>query len=265
MQSMTEIEGVTVSADPLPVQPETPQRSTASHTVVVLQPGYLPWLGFFDQVRAADTFVYYDDVQFDKHGWRNRNRIKGPTGEPVWLTVPALLSGQSLPCIKEVRIDTRSRWARKHLASIQQYYARAPFLKHYLDELQETLLRPWELLVDLDLAVTALLCRWLKLPAPTVRSSDLSIEGERSERLVRICQHFGATRYVSGVAAQTYLDVGLFKRQGIEVCWQNFSHPVYPQLHGEFVPYLSALDLVLNCGEAGAEILAGGSVHAAAA
>ena len=217
-------------------------------TVVVLQPGYLPWLGFFDQLRRADVFVYYDDAQYDKHGWRNRNRIKTQSG-PLWLTVPVLHSGPEFPKILDVGIDDRTPWARKHIASVRQAYARAPFLHRYLPELEALLQREWTHLVDLDLACVDLMAGWLQMQPRIERSSRLGIDGRRSERLVNICRHFGATTYVSGDAAQAYLDVELFARHGIAVEWQRYTHPVYPQLHGDFVPYLSALDLLLNCGD----------------
>jgi hypothetical protein len=226
-------------------------------TVVVLQPGYLPWLGFFDQLRRADVFVYYDDVQYDRHGWRNRNRIKTQSG-PLWLTVPVRHAGGTPPAILDVEIDGRRPWAKKHVESIRQAYARSPFLAGYLPALEELLLRRWERLVDLDLACSGLMAEWLGLRRRIERSSALNIGGERSERLVSICRHFGATRYLSGDAAQSYLDVASFERHGIQVEWQQYEHPVYPQLHGEFVPRLSALDLVLNCGDQSALIAFGG-------
>ncbi len=217
-------------------------------TVAVLQPGYLPWLGFFDQVRRADVFVYYDDVQFDKHGWRNRNRIKTQTG-PAWLTVPVRHSGRGFPTILDVEIDAGAPWARKHIASIRQAYARAPFVDRYLPALEHLLRHDWQRLVDVDIACAALIADWLGLATRIERSSTLDIGGERSERLINICRRFGATRYLSGDAAQAYLDVALFASAGIEVEWQHYAHPIYPQLHGSFVPYLSAVDLVLNCGD----------------
>jgi hypothetical protein len=228
-------------------------------TLAVLQPGYLPWLGFFDQMRRADVFVYYDDVQYDKHGWRNRNRVKSPDGA-VWLTVPIRHHGLQQPSILEAEIDPRAPWARKHLGTIRQYYSKAPYFKRYLPELEELLERRWERIVDLDLAVVALMAGWMGIAPEIHRSSMLGIHGERSGRLVALSRHFGATRYLSGAAARDYLEVGLFAQHGITVMWQDYQHPVYPQQHGDFVPYLSALDLVLNCGDDSRSILESGNL-----
>jgi hypothetical protein len=227
----------------------------ATGTLVVLQPGYLPWLGFFDQVQRSDVFVYYDDVQFDKHGWRNRNRVKAADGAPHWLTVPVLHSGRNWPAILEVEIDNRTPWARKHVGTLKQFYRKAPYLDRYLPALAEVLERRWVLLVDLDLAVTELICGWLGLTRPTLRASALGIPGKQSERLLALCRRVGAQRYLSGNAAKNYLDTELLVRHGIEVEWQDYAHPVYSQQHGDFVPHLSIVDLVFNCGEESAAIL----------
>lgn len=231
--------------------------SESNTTVVILQPGYLPWLGFFDQLRRADVFVYYDDVQYDTHGWRNRNRIKTQNG-PLWLTVPVRHSGVGLPRILDVEIDARTPWARKHVTSIRQAYARAPHLSRYLPPLEELLERRWSRLVDLDIACAALMAEWLGVRRRIERSSELDVAGSRSERLLNICRRIGASKYVSGDAARSYLDVGLFERSGVTVEWQQFAHPTYPQLHGEFISHLSMLDLILNCGEAAPLIAFGG-------
>jgi hypothetical protein len=225
-------------------------------TLVVLQPSYLPWLGFFDQVRRCDRFVFYDDVQFDKHGWRNRNRIKAASG-PVWLTVPVHTRGRMGQPINEVEVANATPWARKHLKTIEEAYARAPQRDAYLRPLAELLLRKWERLADLDMALSRLMCGWFSLDRPMVRASELGIGGDRNTRLVALCRHFGADTYLSGNAAQAYLDVAMFAAHGIRVEWQNFRHPEYQQQHGPFLPYLSALDLVLNVGEECAAVLAG--------
>ena len=217
-------------------------------TLVVLQPGYLPWLGYFDLLRKADIFVHYDDVQFDKHGWRNRNRVKGPKGV-VWLTVPVLHSGRSGQSILDVEIDDRRNWRRKHLATVGQFYARAPLIEVFLPRLQEILERPWRRLVDLDLALIDWLAAELSITTPRYRASELGIsDDDRNQRLLNLCRHFGASRYLSGNAARDYLELDRFRAAGVEVTWHDYVHPTYTQLHGQFVPYLSVLDLILNEG-----------------
>ncbi|HLG85850.1 MAG TPA: WbqC family protein [Alphaproteobacteria bacterium] len=212
--------------------------------LVVLQPGYLPWLGYFDQLARADLFVHYDDVQFDKNGWRNRNRVKGPEG-PVWLSVP-VSQPQHGQRIDEVRIDNRRPWARKHVATLTQFYARAPYRDAYLPALADLLQRDWEKLVDLDLAVIALISGWLGITTPTRRASQLALSGDRNDRLVALCRQFSADRYLSGDAAQGYLEPDLFSKAGVDVEWQAFDHPVYAQPFGAFVSHLSAIDMIFN-------------------
>src|SRR5262245_59414656 len=157
----------------------------AMTTLVVLQPSYLPWLGFFDQVKRSDVFVFYDDVQFDKHGWRNRNRVKTARG-PVWLTVPVLHSGRTGQRIDEVEVDHRVPWARKHLRTIREAYAHAPFLDTYLPQLADLLERDWTLLVELDIALARLMCGWFGLERTMYRSSQLGIGGDRNARLLAL-------------------------------------------------------------------------------
>jgi len=227
--------------------------------VVVLQPSYLPWLGFFDQLFRADVFVLYDDVQYDKNGWRNRNRIKTPGG-PQWLTVPVLTSGRGPQPINEVRIRNDRTWARKHLAAIEQNYARTPFFDLYWEELSNLLRYRWERLVDLTMAGIHLLAGWLGTNTIILCSSQMGIRSDdRNERLLRICQHLRATVYMSGRKAVEYLDVSRFRRAGIAVQFQDYEHPVYRQPHGPFMPYLSTLDLLLNHGLDSLEILTHGA------
>ena len=225
-------------------------------TVAVLQPSYLPWLGFFDQMLRSDVFVYYDDVQYDKHGWRNRNRIKSPTG-PIWLTVPVLNTGRHGQKIIDVEIDNRSPWARKHIAAIAENYARANHTARYLPKLEALLMQRWESLLELNLATVELICDWIGIHGRVERSSLLDIRGERSSRLMNLCRHFGADHYLSGDSAQNYLDMELFERGKVQVEWQSYQHPAYTQLHSEFMPYLSIIDLVMNVGEESLNILLG--------
>jgi hypothetical protein len=227
-------------------------------TLVVLQPGYIPWLGFFDQMRRSDVFIYYDDVQFDKNGWRNRNRIK-IQNSAQWLSVPVRQSGRTGQRICDVEIVRPQPWAQRHLRSIREAYAQAPFLKLYYEEIAEILQRDWQLLVELDIAVVALMCRWLGLDRRILRSSELNIAGGKSERLINLCRHVGADRYLSGNSAGDYLDTGLFAAANIAVEWQDYVHPSYPQLHGAFVPFMSTLDLLFNVGPGSLEVVARGA------
>lgn len=225
--------------------------------LAVLQPSYLPWLGYFDQIDRVDVFVYYDDVQYDKNGWRNRNRVKGPNG-PAWLTVPVKHSGRGLQRICDVEIDGAQNWAQKHLRSITQFYARAPYGSDYIPGLAELLSRAWTHLVDLDIAINEAIIQWLGLGTRVVRSSTLGIDGDRNERLIRICRHFGAGHYLSGNAAKVYVDLEAFAASGISVEWQDYEHPRYSQLHGAFVSHLSVIDLLMNAGPESLGILRSG-------
>lgn len=229
-------------------------------TLAVLQPGYLPWLGYFDQMLRADVFLHYDTAQFDKNGWRNRNRIPNAHGV-VWLTVPVL---QHLgTALSEVRIAPDPRWKRKHLDTMRQAYARSDVASTYLDGIEAVLSRPWERLLDLDIALVDLIAAWLEIDTRVGRVSDFDVRGERSGKLVELCRAVGATRYLTGDAAKSYLDTAAFDEAGIEVEWQRYPHPVYPQFQGcrhtpsdgGFIPFMSIVDLLMNCGPSSAAIL----------
>ena len=236
--------------------------STGSKRIVILQPSYLPWLGYFDQLYKSDVFVLYDDVQYDKHGWRNRNRIKTDTGS-LWLTVPVLTHGQGLPTNRDARIDTRQPWARKHLQALRVNYAKAPAFGEVFDALEPVLGRPWTHLLDLNRAVLETLCRLLGLTRSILLSSELNIPGQKTERLIALCRALGAGRYLTGDAASDYLDETRFAANGIRVEYHHYRHPVYPQLHGEFVPYLSVVDLLMNHGRESLGVLVDRNGHTA--
>lgn len=226
-------------------------------TCAVLQPGYLPWLGFFEQVWRADEFVFLDDVQFDKHGWRNRNRIKGPAG-PQWLTVPVRTNGRNQPRICEVEIDaTQCRWATKHIQALRTNYGPCPFFDWLFPDLERILSGTWSRLLDLDYALTDLLCAKLGVCANFHRSSTLNTGGDRCGRLVRICQTLGCDHYYSGAAAREYLDEAMFEAAGITVQFQDYRHPTYEQRFGAFVSHLSVVDLLFNCGPRSMDVLLG--------
>lgn len=222
--------------------------------VGILQPGYLPWLGFFEQVYRSDVFVLYDDVQFEKGSWRNRNRIKTNAGA-TWLTVPVLVKGKAFPLIKEVTINSAVPWQKKHIRTIHLNYSKTPYFGAYADSLFQILDRPWKYLIDLDLELIYWFLEQLKIPTPIRVSSELGIGGSRVQRIIDIILSLGGDCFYEGAAGVKYIDVEIFKKAGITVLFQEYDHPKYPQLYGDFVPYLSAVDLLFNCGPDSLDII----------
>jgi hypothetical protein len=214
---------------------------------VILQPGYLPWIGFFDQMNSADVFVIYDDVQYTKHDWRSRNKIKTEAGIK-WLSVPVLTKGRHGQLINEAEIKDRRLWQRKHVGSMQYAYSKAPYFKDHFPALKAILQNGHKLLMDLNMDLIRYIKNALNISSRIVYSSELKIDGEKTERLVEICKALGTNSYLTGDAAVNYLDIEQFKKNGIAVEFHQYSHPEYPQLHGEFIPYLSIIDLLFNCG-----------------
>jgi hypothetical protein len=226
----------------------------APHTLVVSSLGICPGWGSSTRC-GAPTFCLLRRRAVRQARLAEPESGQGARRSPHWLTVPILHSGRNWPSILEVEIDNRTPWARKHIGTLRQFYRRAPFLDRHLPALEEIHDRRWTLLVDLDLAVTHLLCGWLGIERRTLRASELGIPGKQSERLLALCQHVGARRYLSGDSARNYLDTELFARHGVEIEWQNYVHPTYPQQYGDFIPYLSVVDLLFNCGEDSLAIL----------
>lgn len=222
--------------------------------LIVLQPGYLPWLGFFDQMHWADTFVIYDDAQYTKNDWRNRNRIKGTNG-PHWLAVPVHFHLGNL--IKDVALPEDKRWVKSHVKSLQFAYAKAKYFDDYFPWIKELIEAPHERLIDLDMALIMYLKGTLGIDTQILYSSRMQVRGSKSQRLINICRECGATQYLTGDAARDYLDVKLFEDNGIEVKYHHYKHPVYPQLHGEFIQYLSVVDLLFNCGPESLDYITG--------
>ncbi|MGA2414791.1 MAG: WbqC family protein [Candidatus Sulfotelmatobacter sp.] len=224
--------------------------------IAISQPGYLPWAGFFDMIDQVDQFVLLDDAQFVKRSWHQRNRIKSSTGLQ-WLTVPVVFRGRLGQRLCDVEIREPGFW-RKHLRSVEVNYGRTRFFKHYFPQFKEILEQrgPEEKLIDLNLALVQWLARELRVETPLVRSSTLSVNGSRSERLVSICERLGATDYLSPRSA-SYLvdDLDRFAQEGITVCFHNYSCPPYQQRFPPFLPYASVLDLLFNSGPESGDIM----------
>jgi hypothetical protein len=224
--------------------------------VVILQPGYLPWLGFFDQLRRADCFVIYDDVQYTKRDWRNRNRIKTQAGAK-YLTVPVINSGRYNQLIKEAEIDYSQNWVHKHLATISTSYKRSPFFENYYPTLADILNSQPKYLLELNIKIIQTCANWLAIKTPLIFSSHLNISGSSTVRLINICQHLKANYYLTGDAADSYLEKDLFIQAGIALEYHGYKHPVYNQLYPPFIPYMSIIDLLFNYATASLAILSG--------
>lgn len=220
---------------------------------VILQPGYLPWLGFFEQMWKSNAFVFYDDVQFDKNGWRNRNRIKTAQGVQ-WLTVPVKVHlGEA---IKDVMIDNKQRWAEKHLRAIAIAYSKSLFFEKNFQVISGILSKKWERLLDLDVQLILALNKILGLDRNIFFSSELrSKDGGKTGRLINICKEIGADFFYESDAGQNYIDAAEFENAGIELKYQNYKHPAYSQLHGEFTSFMSVIDLIFNEGPRSLEVL----------
>ena len=232
-------------------------RSDPGVSAVVLQPSYIPWRGYFHQIFKADIFVFYDCVQYDKHGWRNRNQIKTKDG-CQWLTIPVATKGcvsEGTP-ICEVMISLPDNWRNKHLRTIRMNYSRAPFLGKYSALLDEIYSREDKLLADFTCATTEKLARALGITETKfMRSSELGVEGTKTDRLLSVLKRIGATRYISGPSARSYLDEDALEREGIVVEYMTYDYPDYPQGPGGFEGRVSILDLLLNVGDRSPEYI----------
>jgi WbqC-like protein family len=217
---------------------------------VILQPSYIPWRGYFDQIRRADLFVFYDDVQYDKHGWRNRNQIKTAQGKQ-WLTIPVHSSGvtQGVP-IKAVKIDQSKPWAKNHLKALTISYSKAPCFKQYLPLLESFYARRDEFIADFTVEITIKLARELgNSHTRFMRSSELDgITGEKTDRLIQILKRVGATHYISGPSAQDYIETEKFAAADITLEYIRYDYPEYPQLYPPYDPFVSVLDLLFMLG-----------------
>jgi hypothetical protein len=224
--------------------------------LAIHQPHYLPWLGYLAKWAAADAFVFLDTVQYEKNGWQNRNRIKTAAG-PRWLTVP--VHARLGTPIDAVAVDAAQPWRERHLRAIEGAYAKAPHLDRHHEALQRLFATSWERLAPLAVATAEWLARAVGIRTPARLASTLDVTGDDSTaRLVGICRALGADTYLAGRDAARYMDPGPFERAGIRVEYQDYRHPEYAQLHGEFAPFLSGLDLLLTHGDEALGILRGG-------
>ena len=223
--------------------------------VAILQPSYLPWIGYFEQIASVDNFVFYDDVQYTKNDWRHRNKIKAQNTS-LWLSVPVHYSSQEL--INHVKVDDTKKWRVKHIKTLKQYYGKTPYFQEVFPLLEKHITDFSTIhLSTLCIALIQDIANYLEIRTQFHLASQLQIEGDKNSRLLNICNHFNADIYYCGAASQNYLDTLLFKQHNIDVTFQEYQHPIYKQVGDNFVPYLSIVDLLFNCGKNSLTLLKG--------
>ena len=214
--------------------------------VAIHQPEYLPWLGFFKKMMDSELFVFYDDVQFRKKGWQNRNRIRINDGTAL-LSIP--VHTHSYPKINEVTIDNEKNWSIRHKKSILYNYARAPYFDEIKDFIESIFEKKFQYLLDLNTEIIKFIMNELEIKSKIVFSSELEISKKGSDRVLDICKAVDADHYITGTFwAESNLRVEEFKKSNIDVEFQKFQHPIYKQIHGEFIPEMSIIDLLFNEG-----------------
>jgi hypothetical protein len=215
----------------------------------------MAWTGYFDKMDKADVFVFLDTVQFKKNEYQNRNLIKGPGGAQ-WLTVPVIHSfGQA---IRDVRINNDVDWRKKHIMGVSSCYGRAPFFGDYIGYVEDLVTGPCAGLSDLNVACSKLIARLLGIKTRLVTASDLGeVSCDRDGRLVEIVKRLGGDAYLSGEGGRGYINADVFREANIELLFQRFTPPEYPQLFGGFVPNLSTIDLLFNVGKQAIDYIRG--------
>lgn len=229
--------------------------------VVISQSMYFPWVGFLEQLRLADVFVVYDDVQFSKGSFTNRVQIKSESG-PRWLTVP--LPGLHLgQCIDEIYLDERHNWRRRHLDQLAQAYRKAPFVADMLALVSTVFAHPATTLSELSYASVMAQAEYFGLNSHLrlYDAATLGVPGNSSRRVLDIVRAVGGTVYITGHGARKYLDHEAFEATGVTVRYMQYRCLPYPQLHGEFSPYVSTLDLIANCGRRGIDYFCSESIY----
>ena len=218
-----------------------------------MQPTYLPWMGYFDLIESVDYFVFLDDVKVEKSSWQTRNRLAQKNGEYYYLSVPVLLPDRSKTQIRNALIDYSKNWDRKHLMSLKQSYEKTPFFDQCYPILKQSIEIKHDSLADLNIQIVQNLCRLLNTDVRFFRSSTMAeISGQKDKRLVSICKNLGCDTYLSPVGAANYIEKdcpgGALAEADIALQYQNFSPLPYPQRHITFLPKLSIVDALMNCG-----------------
>ncbi len=212
------------------------------------QPAYLPWLGYIDKIKRSDVFIFLDTVQYEKNSYTNRNKIKTQNG-PIWLSIPVIKTDHFDKIMREMPVDNKTKWQRKHLSSIQMSYSKAPHFKELFPKLQELYSKEYDNIVDVTWNHLIFWLDVLDIHTKIIKSSELNVNSKKSDLVFDLCEAVRADYYISGALGKDYLDVEKFDHAGIEVEFQNYKHPVYPQMYGDFVPNMGIVDFAMNASD----------------
>ena len=217
--------------------------------IAIIQSCYIPWKGFFDIIASVDEFILYDDMQYTRRDWRNRNRIKTPQGTQ-WLTIPVEVKGRYFQKICETRVSD-SGWRENHWRSLRVNYGKAPFMPLYQSIFEELYLGSDEVMLSkINYAFITAICGILGIETPITWSMDYKVEGSKTDRLISLCKAANATHYLSGPSAQNYIEKEKFEAERIELEYVDYAgYPEYPQFHGAFDHQVSVVDLLFNTGK----------------
>lgn len=216
--------------------------------ISILQPCFVPWLGYFEQIAVADIFVYMDDVQYTKRDWRNTNLLRSPYGARR-IFVPVQKTSRST-LIKEVKISYQDSWESTLINKLNEWYKKSKYFDEVMEFLFPIILSKPDYLVDLNYHLNNALLTYLEIETPIEFSSSVPKKtSSKNERILEICQHFGATILYDGKSAASFIDTELFNKHGITVIFQDYKHTAYSQIGKDFIPYMSVLDLVMNEGK----------------
>lgn len=209
------------------------------------QVAYLPWLGYLHRIALSDLFVILDDVQFEKNSFTNRNLVK-TAGGAAWLTIPVHLKGHTKSTIRETRVADGTNWARKHWLTLAQGYAKAPFFGAHRDFFEGVFNREWEHLVDINHVLLKYLLHQFGIETPVVYQSKLGVGGEKQELVLNLCRKLQANQFLFGIMGRDYVDRERFLLHGVKPCFHVYTTAPYPQLWGDFIANLSAVDMLFN-------------------
>ena len=226
--------------------------------IAIMQPTFFPWIGYFDIMDQCEVFVLLDSVQFEKRSWQQRNRIKTPDG-PLMITIPVLSKGRFNQKISEVSIEDSGNFFEKTLKTIYHNYKKSRFINHYFDELSGLFNRKHRFLSEFTIEII----EWLKskfgITTKLILSTSLELTGKKEELLVNICNKLGFKHYLSTPGSEAYIMKSrLFELNDISVEYHKYVHPAYSQLYGDFIPFMSSLDLLFNEGNRSLEIIRSG-------